>query len=544
MATFLSTVPVDMTNFHLQTAGATRVPLIGIGSAAYENSLTMTAFNLVGVTLSSTPMSVTGTVESIYAYPSPASPQPVAPAGTVVSLTGLSVDSAVAEAFLTATSQATSLAFLSSVLSGDDTISGSNYNDTLFGGAGADSISGGLLGTDTVTYFNSTAGVFVSLETGLGARGDAEGDSLSGIENLVGSDYADRLVGDAGANVLNGGAGNDVLIGGGGGDTLNGGDGVDTASYATAGNSVSVDLADSSQNQMLALGDVLTGIENITGSLYTDFLYGDGGNNRIQGLDGDDFLYGRLGNDTLMGGAGDDTISGDDGDDSLQGGDGVDDLAGGEGNDRLNGGAGADTMTGGAGNDSYTVDDFRDLVIEAADSGTDRVTSSAFFYTLTDNVEVLILASGAAVGSGNALDNTVKGNASGNELYGMAGVDTLKGMEGNDTLVGGAGNDRLYGGAGNDRFVFNGPSDGVDRIADWEDGDSIVLNVGAFGLDGITVVSGTDASSLTTDGVFYNTSTGRVYAYDADADTLTYFAVIANKPAALDAGDISAMLIG
>ena len=50
---------------------------------------------------------------------------------------------------------------------------------------------------------------------------------LSGIENAVGGDGADRLVGNAGRNRLDGGRGDDLLRGGGGADLLGDGPGRD-----------------------------------------------------------------------------------------------------------------------------------------------------------------------------------------------------------------------------------------------------------------------------------------------------------------------------
>ena len=55
-----------------------------------------------------------------------------------------------------------------------------------------------------------------------------EKDTISGFENLTGSDFNDTLTGNAGANVLNGGAGDDRLTGSGGADGQTGGGGADT----------------------------------------------------------------------------------------------------------------------------------------------------------------------------------------------------------------------------------------------------------------------------------------------------------------------------
>ena len=46
------------------------------------------------------------------------------------------------------------------------------------------------MGSDTADYHTSTAGVVASLTAGVGLGGEAEGDTYTSIENLVGSVYA------------------------------------------------------------------------------------------------------------------------------------------------------------------------------------------------------------------------------------------------------------------------------------------------------------------------------------------------------------------
>jgi Ca2+-binding RTX toxin-like protein len=115
-------------------------------------------------------------------------------------------------------------------LGGGDALYGGDGNDVLRGGAGADRLDGGA-GTDTASWFTSMAGVSVNLVSGIGSSGEAQGDTLVGIENLTGSQGNDSLVGNAGANALNGSAGNDALTGAGGKDTLTGGLGADRFVY-------------------------------------------------------------------------------------------------------------------------------------------------------------------------------------------------------------------------------------------------------------------------------------------------------------------------
>ena len=114
----------------------------------------------------------------------------------------------------------------------------------LEGGAGADTLHGGT-DEDTLSYAGSTAGVNVSLATGRGQGGDAEGDRLYEIEHLVGSSHDDTLTGDGHGNRLWGGAGADTLTGGVGADVLTGGAGDDLFRFAAGdGADTIADFAD------------------------------------------------------------------------------------------------------------------------------------------------------------------------------------------------------------------------------------------------------------------------------------------------------------
>ena len=196
---------------------------------------------------------------------------------------------------------------------GDDTLISGAGNDNLHGGAGADRLEGGDGHDDWVRYWGSDAGVTVNLATGTGQGGHAEGDTLTGIERLGGSDHADHLIGDDGDNGFDGGAG---------ADTIDGGEGYDFAGYWGSDAGVTIDLATGTGQGGQAEGDTLIGIENIHGSDHADHLTGS---------DGDNYLHGNGGNDTLEGGAGNDWLDGQAGDDLLTGGEGADTFVFGDG---------------------------------------------------------------------------------------------------------------------------------------------------------------------------------------------------------------------
>ena len=175
---------------------------------------------------------------------------------------------------------------------------GNSGNNILAGGAGADTLDGDA-GWDTASYATSSSGVTVSLMTGTGSGGDAQGDRLLNIENLVGSNFDDTLEGSTVSGSLDGGLGNDTVS-------------FAHAASGAGGAGVTVNLALTTwQNTITGGWHQLLNIENVTGSAFNDTLIGNSGNNIITGLGGNDTLTGAGGNDTFvfLPGFGNDTIT-------------------------------------------------------------------------------------------------------------------------------------------------------------------------------------------------------------------------------------------
>jgi Ca2+-binding RTX toxin-like protein len=172
-----------------------------------------------------------------------------------------------------------------------ETLEGGDGDDTIEGAAAADRIDGGA-GYDVASYRNSGSGVSVSLASNNGWSGDATGDVLVSIESLMGSPLADVLVGNNDHNIIEGGFGGDVIQGQGGNDWV---------SYEYAGAGIAVNLAVTVDSGWAgdATGDDITTIENIRGSAYGDYLYGDSGANILRGDAGGDVLYGGGNSDTI-----------------------------------------------------------------------------------------------------------------------------------------------------------------------------------------------------------------------------------------------------
>ncbi|MFO0346614.1 MAG: cadherin domain-containing protein [Labrys sp. (in: a-proteobacteria)] len=395
------------------------------------------------------------------------------------------------------------------------TVNGSSGNDTILGSSQNDSLVGGA-GNDTLSYGGAASGVTVSLAVATAqVTGGAGTDTVSGFENLTGSAFNDALTGDGAANILTGGAGNDTLTGGALGDTISGGDGVDTANYSTSGAAVTVNLTLSGAQTSTgdASGDVLSGIENVTGSALADTLTGDAGQNRLDGGAGDDTLQGGGGADTLVGGVSIDSASyagsadavqvdltntaaqvstGDASGDILSGIEGLigsafnDALTGDNAANTIAGGQGADTLSGGGGNDTL---DYRTSTGGVSINLTTNAASGG------DAAGDVISGFENVYGSSTAGD-TLVGDGAGSILRGYGGVDTINAGLGNDTIDGGTGADRLYGEDGNDTFVFVAQDAASGEIIDGGAGTD-TLSVGGTNTFSSVTLSSIEAVAFT-----------------------------------------------
>lgn len=245
-----------------------------------------------------------------------------------------------------------------------------------------------IYGTDGSEYMTS---IYTDGITKMGQDGDDQLVGSDGDDYLYGGTGNDRITGNGGDDVLDGGEGNDYLYGGKGNDTyiFKQGYGTDTIgdgmgvnaieiygytrkqvrAYRTNWNNLTITF-EGSEDKL-----VLEGFFNSEAdrNYYLTF----NGREKVHATAPDSPLrtiYGTDGGEYIV--AMDDrgvTIYGEDGDDNLNGGNGVDRLYGGNGVDRLNGNAGNDTLDGGKGDDYLYGGAGNDIYIFEEGYGTDTI---------------------------------------------------------------------------------------------------------------------------------------------------------------------------
>ena len=333
----------------------------------------------------------------------------------------------------------------------NNVLTGGDGDDVLAGLGGVNTLNGGA-GVDTATYALASTGVDVRLNGNVTRNNGLGGtDTLSGIENVTGSDFDDTLIGSSANNVLAGGLGRDVLLGLAGNDTLIGGSGAANELFGGAGDDLYIVTAQDTVFEAAGEGldTVQTTVANFTlGANVENLTYT--GSSAFNGV-------GNASANVIRGGVGADTLNGADGADTLVGGAGADVLVGGNGSDTV------DYSTSTAGVSVRLAGQF------AFDDGF----GARDVYSSIEN----------ATGSAHA--DLLFGSAGDNVLNGGLGADTLLGLDGNDTLIGGSGAaNTLQGGQGDDLYVVSANdtiteflNDGVDTVQTTNAGFTLGANL-------------------------------------------------------------------
>jgi Ca2+-binding RTX toxin-like protein len=197
------------------------------------------------------------------------------------------------------------------------TLNGSDGNDVLASQQNYGTAFNGGAGVDTVTYAGRAAGVTVTMDGKTADDGEkaANGGPTAAtldnvavdIENLIGSDLADKITGNASNNWFKPGAGSDVVVGGDGDDLMlsgkaDGSDAADGDDIFQGG--VGNDTIDYS-NRIAAPGvtvnlDCAFTAATVAGTKSAGTASGAGGESDYIGVDVEN-VVGTVGDDTLNG---------------------------------------------------------------------------------------------------------------------------------------------------------------------------------------------------------------------------------------------------
>jgi hypothetical protein len=212
---------------------------------------------------------------------------------------------------------------------GDDTLFGGDDNDTINGNAGADSIEGND-GDDVITSDDLGDSLPDRAFPGINA---ADADPFDNRDTVFGGagndtistgDDADLIFGGLGDDSIDGGVDDDTIVAGDGDDTVIGGEGSDSI-QGNLGDDLIFGGLGAGTSDIINIPDATdpvpgNGRDTIDGGAGNDTIFGLDDNDSIFGGDGDDSIDGGIDNDTLFGAIGNDTIIGGGGEDDMFGG--------------------------------------------------------------------------------------------------------------------------------------------------------------------------------------------------------------------------------
>ncbi|WP_041245445.1 putative Ig domain-containing protein [Geotalea uraniireducens] len=352
---------------------------------------------------------------------------------------------------------------------GNDAIYGGSGNDLIMAGEGDDFVHAGTgndiayggLGNDTFV-FNAGDGLLTIEQDYMEYAGGGEyGGDLPMFASFAsyGGDYGGGYGGGTESNVLSFGVGitlSDLRFSERDGyliiDIPSTGDQVRLAGY----NPDSPTLTDVVDSYVFADGSVATPQDILDAGLSSvgaegdDYFTGTAGNNIVETGGGNDYLVGGFGNDRLMGGSGDDTYE-------FNLGDGVDTIVdfsspGMENSVYFGYGISPDSI--------WTEVENGALVLRVGDGG-DAIRFEGFDPNIPDMPQPVgrfDFWDGSSMSFSDLLSR-------GFEIVGTPEQDTLIGTSGDDRIRGLASDDLLKGNAGDDTYLFQA-GDGVDSIDD------------------------------------------------------------------------------
>ena len=370
---------------------------------------------------------------------------------------------------------------------GNDSLGDGVGNNTMFGGAGNDSITisavsnlealfGGA-GDDTLIGINIIAGTIYDLLAGTVTSG-AIVEVADSFEHVIGSSVSETIIGSFAANSLSGGDGNDTINGGTGADIMRGGAGNDLFFVDVIGESVDESAGEGTADRVVAAVTYVLAAGVEVERMTTDSVAGLNAIN-LTGNALEQLINGNAGANVLSAGA-----------------------------------AGAvDRLVGYGGDDIYRVFNAGDTIIETAGNGiADRVNAAVSFNLAgDDDIEIMATNSSAGLNAinlrGNALDQALFGNAGANRLNGGGGADTLTGALGADVFVFQAG----LGATNIDRI--NDYNVAADRI-EIDDSAFVGLALGALAVAAFTS-NALGTASAAAHRIIYETDTGFLW-FDAD----------------------------